>query len=54
MMVSSFVAGIPFDLTHCIGNFVVCLVLFKPLNMLFTRIFAKLPGRAAKPQEESA
>ncbi len=26
------VSGIPYDLTHCIGNVVVCLVLYKPLR----------------------
>ncbi|MCM1334623.1 MAG: hypothetical protein NC084_10075 [Bacteroides sp.] len=25
------VSGIPFDVTHCIGNFIVTLLLFKPL-----------------------
>lgn len=26
------VAGIPYDLIHCGGNFVLCLILFRPLN----------------------
>lgn len=33
-----FVAGIPFDITHGISNFLVCLVLFKPLDRLFLRM----------------
>ena len=39
MAVSYWVAGIPFDLAHCAGNFVVTLVLVKPLTKL-TRKFA--------------
>lgn len=32
------VSGIPFDVTHCIGNFVLMLVLYVPLSRLFKRI----------------
>lgn len=42
MAVSSFVAGIPFDLLHCVGNFAVCLVLFKPFHRLFTLTLQKI------------
>ena len=35
------VSGIPFDLLHCAGNFVIALVLFVPLR--------KLMGRLARP-----
>lgn len=31
MALSYWVSGIPFDLMHCAGNFVLTLVLFKPL-----------------------
>ncbi|MBR0160905.1 MAG: hypothetical protein IJQ02_06475 [Oscillospiraceae bacterium] len=31
MFFAMWVAGIPYDLTHCIGNFVFTLVLYKPL-----------------------
>ncbi len=31
MAVTWWVAGIPFDIVHCIGNFVLCAVLFRPL-----------------------
>ena len=27
------IAGIPFDITHCIGNFVLMLVLYKPIRL---------------------
>lgn len=26
------VSGIPFDIIHCVSNFIICLVLFKPLS----------------------
>ena len=32
MAVSYWISGIPFDLTHCAGNFVLTLVLYKPLS----------------------
>lgn len=28
------VSGIPFDMIHCVGNVVICLVLFKPLRYI--------------------
>lgn len=31
MGVSFWISGIPFDIIHCIGNFAVALVLFKPI-----------------------
>jgi len=35
---SWWISGIPFDITHCIGNFVVALVLVKPLSKLMRRL----------------
>ena len=32
------VAGIPYDITHCIGNFVICLVLYRPFHALMGRL----------------
>ena len=32
------VAGIPFDLIHGIANFVIMLVLYKPLNIVMAKI----------------
>lgn len=32
------VAGIPYDLLHCAGNFVLMMVLYKPVNMVFSYI----------------
>ncbi len=31
------ISGIPFDIVHCISNFVMCLVLFKPLCAIMKR-----------------
>ncbi len=38
MALSSWVSGIPFDLAHCAGNFVLTLILFKPLYAAMERI----------------
>ncbi|SCW31609.1 energy-coupling factor transport system substrate-specific component [Ruminococcaceae bacterium YRB3002] len=32
------IAGIPFDILHCISNTIICLVLFKPLRRALERI----------------
>ena len=32
------IAGIPYDLVHCVANFVISVVLFKPLDMALTKI----------------
>ena len=35
---SQWVAGIPWDITHCIGNFVLTLLLYKPLSEVMLTI----------------
>ena len=40
--VSWWIAGIPYDIIHCIGNFVVCLLLFKPLCAIMKKVTADL------------
>lgn len=35
MALSWWIAGIPYDLIHCVSNFVIVLILFKPINQLF-------------------
>ncbi len=40
--VSWWVSGIPYDLLHCVGNFVIALVLFVPLRNLFSRLYGRL------------
>ena len=34
-------SGIPFDIAHCAGNFVIALLLFKPLRGLLTKLSQK-------------
>lgn len=36
---AKWVNGIPFDLAHCAGNFVIALVLFVPLRKLLARLY---------------
>lgn len=40
--VAKWVSGIPFDLAHCVGNFVIALLLFAPLRKLLTGLYQKL------------
>ena len=40
--VSWWISGIPFDLTHAAGNFVIALVLFVPLRRLLTKLYANI------------
>lgn len=35
------VSGIPFDLMHCVFNFIIVLTLFKPLQTLFSKLKAR-------------
>jgi energy-coupling factor transport system substrate-specific component len=37
MAVSWWISGIPFDLIHCASNFIIALILFKPLDKVFSR-----------------
>jgi len=38
-----FVAGIPYDLVHCVCNFVLCLALFRPLHRVLERLGQSAP-----------
>lgn len=38
--VSWWISGVPFDLVHAAGNFVMALVLFVPLRKLLTKLYA--------------
>lgn len=42
MFFATWVAGIPFDLLHCAGNFVLALVLFQPCKRLLERLTSYL------------
>lgn len=37
-MLAYWVAGFLFDIAHCVGNFILCLVLYKPLYLLLSRL----------------
>ena len=37
--ITYWVTGIPFDIVHCIGNFAICLFLFKPLTKIMTKLY---------------
>lgn len=41
LAVSWWVSGIPFDLMHCAGNFVMALLLFMPLRRLLEKLYHK-------------
>ena len=40
--VTKWVSGIPFDIAHCAGNFVIALVLFVPLRKLLEEQYARM------------
>lgn len=40
--ISWWVAGFPFDILHCVGNFAIALVLFTPLRKLLTKLYHKV------------
>ena len=40
--VTKWVSGIPFDIAHCAGNFVIALVLFVPMRNLLEKQYAKM------------
>lgn len=38
---AKWVSGIPFDIAHCAGNFIMALLLFQPLRGLMEKLYAK-------------
>lgn len=40
--VTKWISGIPFDIMHCGGNFVIALVLFDPLRRLMEKLYGKM------------
>ena len=40
--VAKWASGIPFDIAHCIGNFIMTLVLFKPLRELLEKLYRNM------------
>ena len=43
-MVSWWISGIPCDVAHCAGNFVIALVLFVPLRRLMSALYRQMGG----------
>ena len=39
---AKWVSGIPFDLAHCAGNFVIALLLFAPLRTVLEKLYARM------------
>jgi len=39
---AKWVSGIPFDLLHCGGNFVIALIMFKPLRNAMEKLYARM------------
>ena len=39
---SWWLSGIPYDLLHCVGNFVIALVLFVPLRKLLDKLYSQM------------
>lgn len=37
---AKWISGIPFDIAHCIGNFVIALILFCPMRRLLKKLYA--------------
>ena len=40
--VTKWISGIPFDIAHCVGNFFIALVMFKPLRKLLEQQYRKM------------
>lgn len=40
--VTKWLSGIPFDIAHCAGNFIIALVMWKPLKQLLEKLYAKM------------
>ena len=39
---AKWVSGIPFDIAHCVGNFVIALILFVPLRKLLEKLYGRM------------
>lgn len=41
-VVTKWISGIPFDVLHCAGNFVIALLLFQPLRGLMEKLYGRM------------
>ena len=39
---AKWISGIPFDISHCLGNFILALILFVPLRNLVEKLYGKM------------
>jgi energy-coupling factor transport system substrate-specific component len=39
---TKWISGIPFDIAHCAGNFVIALLLFKPMRQLMQKLYNRM------------
>ena len=39
---AKWVSGIPFDIAHCAGNFVIVLVMFRPMRQLMEKLYTRM------------
>ena len=47
---SKWISGIPFDIAHCAGNFVIVLVIFQPLRELLEKLYRKMCRNQGRQQ----
>ena len=40
--VTKWISGIPFDIAHCAGNFVIALLLFRPMRELMEKLYRNM------------
>ena len=40
--VTKWISGIPFDIAHCAGNFIIALVMFVPLRKLLEKLYGRM------------
>lgn len=40
--VAKWISGIPFDVSHCVGNFVIALLLFAPMRSLLGKLYKRM------------
>ena len=40
--VTKWISGIPFDIAHCVGNFIIALILFAPLRRLLEKLYGQM------------
>lgn len=52
--VAYIIAGIPFDIAHCIGNTLLALLLFAPMMKLAGRMEGKLPACRSGPRPKAS